>query len=123
LLEEIKLTSPADRAPFDLTEGFFRWAPIAGAAKYSLELASINANEQGYMSKRILGGFVTEAATVCLGVAPDQHGLLNSVASEFRPGGMGEWHVFAMDAKGRRIGAVVGGDRTFVVARALERRK
>src|SRR5262249_55413822 len=47
LLEEIKLMSPADRAPFDLTEGFFRWAPIPGAAKYSLVIATVDANEQG----------------------------------------------------------------------------
>src|SRR5262249_32322458 len=45
LLEEIKLTGPADRAPFDLTEGFFRWAPIPGAAKYRLELGVVKVNE------------------------------------------------------------------------------
>jgi hypothetical protein len=123
LLEEIKLTGPADRAPFDLTEGFFRWAPILGAAKYSLEIVPVKANEQGISVHMLCGGFETEATAVCLGVAPDQDGLLNRLASKFRPGGLGKWQVFAMDPTGRRIGAVVGGERTFVVARGLERRK
>jgi hypothetical protein len=123
LLEEIKLMSPADRAPFDLTEGFFRWAPIPGAAKYSLEIATVDADEQGTTLYKAVCGFETEATTVCLGVAPDQDGMLSRLASEFRPGGMGKWHVFAMDATGRRVGVVVGGGRTFVVARGLERRK
>jgi hypothetical protein len=123
LLEEIKLTGPANRAPFDLTEGFFRWAPIPGAAKYRLEIMIIKVNELGNSSLVHFGGFETEATTVCLGVAPDQQGLLKKLASEFRPGGLGKWQVFAMDARGRRIGAVVGGERAFVVARGLERRK
>jgi hypothetical protein len=123
LLEEIKLMSPADRAPFDLTEGFFRWAPIPGATKYSLEIWIFDASVQGTTRYRALAGFETEATTVCLGVAPDQDGMLSRLASEFRPGGMGKWHVVAMDATGRRVGAVVGGGRPFVVARGLERRK
>jgi hypothetical protein len=123
LLEEIKLTAPAHRAPFDLSEGFFRWAPIPGAAKYRLELGVVKVNELNDETHQCLGTFETEATTVCLGVAPDQDALLNKLASEFRPGSLGEWHVFAMDATGRPIGAVVGGDRTFVVARGLERRK
>jgi serine/threonine-protein kinase len=123
LLKEIKLMSPADRAAFDLTEGFFRWAPIPGAAKYRLELGVVKVNEFNDESHQCFGAFETEAPIVCLGVAADQHGLLNKLASEFRPGSLGEWHVFAIDATGRSIGAVVGGYRTFVVARGLERRK
>jgi hypothetical protein len=86
-------------------------------------IAAVDANEQGITLNKILAGFETEATSVCLGVAPDQDGMLNRLASEFRPGGMGTWQVHAVDATGRRVGAVVGADRTFVVARGLERRK
>ena len=123
LMDEIKLLSPADGSPFDLSEGFFRWSPIPRAAKYSLEIMVVRVNELGATQRFGWGGFETAATSVCLGVAPDQRRLLDNLAHAFRPGDMGSWHVFAFDSTGRRIGTVVGGDRSFVVARGMEQRK
>lgn len=123
LLEEIKLLGPADRAPFDLAEGFFRWTPVPGAAKYLFQLAVIVPNEEGGTTHKTFGSYQTEATTVCLGVAPDQYRLLWNLSRELRAGGIGEWAVVAVDAAGRKVGTIVGPNRTFVVARGLERPK
>jgi hypothetical protein len=121
LVAEIKLLSPADRALFDLNEGFFRWTPVPGAAKYILSFGVVTDEADG-RSTKVFGGFETEATTVCLGVTPDPNGLLGKLARELPPGRIGEWGVVALDAAGRKVGvAVVGPDRTFVVARGLER--
>jgi hypothetical protein len=121
LVEEIKLLSPADRTPFDLSEGFFRWTPVPTAEKYLLSITAVVTNEAGGTTRKGFGSYESKATTVCLGVAPDQHGLLASLARELSPGGIGEWGIHAVDAAGQKVGAVVGPGRTFVVARGLER--
>jgi hypothetical protein len=123
LIEELKLLAPVDRAPFDLKEGFFRWTPVPGAAKYQLEVMSVANNEQGGRSHQSFGSYETKTTSVCLGVAPEQFQLLSNLDGILRPGGFGEWTVAAVDAKGRRVGAVVGQPWTFVIARGLERAK
>jgi predicted Ser/Thr protein kinase len=121
LLEEIRLLGPPDRAPFDPNEGFFRWTPVPGVTKYVLQIAIVASNEEGGTTHKSFGDYQTEATTVCLGVAPDQYRVFSNLSREFRAGSIGEWTVVAVDAAGRRLGAVVGADRTFLVARGLER--
>jgi predicted Ser/Thr protein kinase/tetratricopeptide (TPR) repeat protein len=89
LVAEIKLLSPADGSPFDLSEGFFRWTPVPTAEKYYLSIGVGVTNETGGTNHKSFGAYETKATTVCLGVALTSTGCWRSWPANSLPEALG----------------------------------
>jgi tetratricopeptide (TPR) repeat protein len=117
LVQEIKALEPADGANFDLQRGVFRWSPVAGASSYRVNFGY---KEDNLQTSTFYGlpCVTVSSANVCLGTVPpkDVHTYLRT---RLVPGRTGTWSVEALDAAGKKVGAMVQSNHPFLVARGL----
>jgi predicted Ser/Thr protein kinase/tetratricopeptide (TPR) repeat protein len=116
LAEEIELLEPAKGAAVDLRRDFFRWSAVPGAKHYMVEFGyredSVNTSTHyGLSSVKV------SATSLCLGASPEKE--VHQLRERLVAGRTGVWSVSAYDAAGRRVGAVVDGNRPFLVAHGL----
>jgi len=120
LLQEIKVVEPADGATFDLQRNLLRWTAVPGAASYRIQLGY---KEDTLQQSTLYGGgaITVSSPSVCLGALPASQ-TQGWIRTALTPGRTGIWHVDAFDRNGRKVGAMVETNHSFLVARGLESR-
>jgi predicted Ser/Thr protein kinase len=117
LSEEITLVEPANNATIDLRTEFFRWSKIDDAAYYKVVIVKKeNRVGEGRYYTSVGSPVQVRTNSMCLGTVPDSD---RNQADGLTPGTSAAWQVHAFDADGRRIGASVQADRTFLVGKGL----
>jgi hypothetical protein len=114
---EITLLEPAVDDTVDLRTDFFRWSRIEGADYYNLMIVKRD-SRVGEGSYYKSGAAMRVASnSVCLSTLPEAE---RSKAAWLTAGATGTWNVHAYDAQGRRIGASVQANRSFLVGHILD---
>jgi serine/threonine protein kinase len=116
-LQEIELVRPAELAQTDLKHLRMEWSPVAGAAKYAIQMGHFidNPHPQSIWFTTIQ----TEVPHLILNQL--EGAQRDAVATHWKTGRIAGVRVQAMSADGRRL-AVSKSDRRFLITGGLEKR-